>query len=68
MGGGSSKPKYIDPVRFDVNNYKEDKQNLINNPPENFINYNNNLNYCFLLYYLIFIVITIIFFLLLLYN
>jgi hypothetical protein len=68
MGGGSSKPKHIDPVRINVNNYKENKEDLINNPPEKFINYNNYLNYCFLLYYLIFIVITIIIFLLLFYT
>lgn len=58
MGGGSSKPKYIDPKIIPVYNYKTNEQNLLNKPPENFIDYDNSINY----YYILIIILIILFF------
>lgn len=58
MGGGSSKPKHIDPINTPVNNYRPNNQNLINTPPEKFMDYNNPIYH----YYIIIIILLLLLF------
>ena len=42
MGGGSSSPKYIDQTYIFANDIGTNNQNLINDTPEKFYDFNQN--------------------------